>query len=100
MSVKSKRRPTVRRTNNAPVVKRLVKKDIIRNVAPRRHKRKSGYYDEVDKKALQLMSKLRVDWHPDEDKLLLVCKVGLMYLFPSWRSITVSLNVVRDILHK
>ncbi|XP_026479177.1 general transcription factor 3C polypeptide 1-like [Ctenocephalides felis] len=100
MLVKSKKRAAVKKSSSVPFIKRIVKKDIVREIAPRRQRRKPANYDEIDKQALQRMSKLRVDWHPDEDRLLLLCKVGLMYLFPNWRSVTISVYIVRDILHK
>lgn len=56
-------------------------------------------YDEVDREALSLMKKLRVDWRPDEDNFLLLCKVGLLYLCPNSRKQTITSNTIRDILH-
>ncbi|GLH04289.1 Uncharacterized protein GBIM_10026 [Gryllus bimaculatus] len=74
------------------------------NVVRRIEARKSRvphkpFYDEVDLKALHLMSKLRVEWSTEEDTLLLLCKVASMYLCPNPRQQTIALSSVRDILH-
>lgn len=45
------------------------------------------------------MKKLRVDWRPDEDNFLLLCKVGLLYLCPSGRKQCITSNTIRDVLH-
>ncbi len=45
------------------------------------------------------MKKLRVDWRPDEDNFLLLCKVGLLYLCPSSRKQSITSNTIRDVLH-
>lgn len=55
-------------------------------------------YDEVDKTALRLMSKLRVDWKEEEDHTLLSCKLAILYLNPP-QGCGVAFQAVRDILH-
>lgn len=45
------------------------------------------------------MKKLRVDWRPDEDNLLLLCKVGVLYLCPNSRKQSITSNTIRDVLH-
>ncbi|KFB46014.1 AGAP002656-PA-like protein [Anopheles sinensis] len=58
-------------------------------------------YDDVDKRALTAMSKLRVKWTVKEDQLLQACRVALMYLYGNRRvsSCPVHSAVYRDILH-
>lgn len=56
------------------------------------------HYDEVDKTALKLMNKLRVDWKEEEDQTLLTCKLALLYLNPPVGCGT-SFQAIRDILH-
>ncbi|KAB7499102.1 General transcription factor 3C polypeptide 1 [Armadillidium nasatum] len=60
---------------------------------------KKPYYDEEDRAALRRMSKLRVDWSPAEDSLLLLCKVSSAYLFPHKKGQIITFCVVRDLLH-
>ncbi|KAJ9600248.1 hypothetical protein L9F63_009473, partial [Diploptera punctata] len=81
---------------------RVVKaKNVVRRVMPRKkNKAHKPYYDEIDMKALQLMSKLRVEWSPKEDNLLLLCKVAAMYLCPYPRKQTITFPMIRDILHE
>lgn len=55
-------------------------------------------YDDIDKMALQHMNKLRVDWNPQEDNFLLLCKVAHMYLNPSNRLLLPG-QIVRDLVH-
>ncbi|KAG7208455.1 hypothetical protein KM043_014681 [Ampulex compressa] len=74
-------------------------KSFVRRVQPRKQKsRPRTKYDEVDYRALQRMHKLRVDWEPHEDKILLVCKVAMMYLCPNPRKQMVTFTTVRDVL--
>lgn len=54
-------------------------------VKKKKKKRVHNKYDEVDKLALQHMSKLRVDWNQQEDNFLLLCKTVQMYLTPNNR---------------
>lgn len=75
------------------------KKSYVRRVLPRKITvKKRVKYDEVDYKALQRMDKLRVDWEPHEDNVLLMCKVAMMYLFPNPRKQFVTFIAVRDTL--
>ena len=75
------------------------KKAYVRRVMPRKQTvRNRVKYDEVDYRALQRMDKLRVDWEPHEDNILLMCKVAMMYLFPNPRKQFVSFIAVRDAL--
>lgn len=68
-------------------------------VQPQRKRVRQPCYDDIDKEALSLMKKLRVDWRPDEDNFLLLCKVGLLYLCPNSRKQSITSNTIRDILH-
>lgn len=56
------------------------------------------HYDEVDKTALKLMNKLRVDWKEEEDQTLLTCKLALLYLNPPV-GCGATFQAIRDILH-
>lgn len=61
-------------------------------------KRNRNNYDDIDRMALQHMNKLRVDWNPQEDNFLLLCKVAQMYLNPSNR-LSMPAQIVRDLIH-
>lgn len=63
-----------------------------------RRSRKQNY-DEIDKQALKLMIKLRVTWNPIEDNLIMLCKIAILYLYPSERKHLINFGTVRDILH-
>nr|XP_050861343.1 general transcription factor 3C polypeptide 1 [Vespula vulgaris] len=78
--------------------RRSKQKSFIRRVLPKKGKKSRVKYDEIDYRALQLMHKLRVDWQPHEDNILLVCKVAMMYLCPNPRKQVVTFNMVRDVL--
>ncbi|KAK0180773.1 hypothetical protein PV327_003123 [Microctonus hyperodae] len=71
---------------------------IVRRVLPRKRKNRRAKYDDIDYSALQRMEKLRVDWSPREDNILLVCKVVMMYLARNPRSQVVTFAAVRDVL--
>ncbi|XP_015188892.1 PREDICTED: general transcription factor 3C polypeptide 1 [Polistes dominula] len=77
---------------------RSKQKSFIRRVLPKKGRKSRVKYDEIDYRALQLMHKLRVDWKPHEDNILLICKVAMMYLCPNHRKQVVSFNMVRDVL--
>ncbi|OAD53659.1 General transcription factor 3C polypeptide 1 [Eufriesea mexicana] len=74
-------------------------KSYVRRVLPRKcsNKRRTKY-DEIDYRALQRMHKLRVDWEPYEDKILLICKVAMVYLCPNPRKQVITFSAVRDVL--
>lgn len=55
-------------------------------------------YNEIDKMALNQMTKLRVDWSTEEDTVILFCKVAMLYLCPNPRKQGVPMCTVRDIL--
>lgn len=74
----------------------IVRKKTI--VVKNKKKRASAKYDDIDKMALQYMSKLRVDWNPQEDNFLLLCKVAQMYLLPNNR-LMVPGQLIRDLIH-
>ncbi|XP_058811825.1 general transcription factor 3C polypeptide 1 [Topomyia yanbarensis] len=64
-------------------------------------KKRKTYYDQVDRQALMLMKKLRVDWNRSEDAILLACRVAAEYIYngaPRAGSIINSV-LYRDILH-
>ncbi|XP_034950383.1 general transcription factor 3C polypeptide 1 [Chelonus insularis] len=72
---------------------------VLRKVMPRKVKtRKRVKYDDIDYSALQHMAKLRVDWDPREDNILLVCKVVMLYLCPNPRKQLITFPAVRDVL--
>lgn len=74
-------------------------KSFVRKVLPRKiNPRLKVKYDDVDFCALQQMDKLRVDWNPHEDNILLMCKVAMMYLCPNPRKQLITFTAVRDIL--
>ncbi|KZC03777.1 General transcription factor 3C polypeptide 1 [Dufourea novaeangliae] len=74
-------------------------KSYVRRVLPRKSTtRKRTKYDEVDYGALQRMHKLRVDWDSYEDKVLLICKVAMVYLCPNPRKQVITFSMVRDVL--
>lgn len=70
----------------------------MRRVMPRKKGARRLKYDEDDYRAMQRMHKLRVDWEPHEDNILLVCKVATMYLSPNPRKQVVTFIAVRDVL--
>ncbi|XP_033321902.2 general transcription factor 3C polypeptide 1 [Megalopta genalis] len=77
----------------------IKQKSYVRRVLPRKcSNRKKMKYDEVDYRALQRMNKLRVDWDPCEDKILLICKVAMVYLCPNARKQIITFSMVRDVL--
>jgi general transcription factor 3C polypeptide 1 len=47
--------------------------------------RRLPMYDDIDKDALRIMMKLRVDWQPYEDNNLLLCRVAMKYFSPGGR---------------
>uniref|UniRef100_A0A6V7I8R1 Uncharacterized protein n=1 Tax=Bracon brevicornis TaxID=1563983 RepID=A0A6V7I8R1_9HYME len=72
---------------------------IVRRVLPRKKTSRSKVkYDDIDHSALQNMEKLRVDWDPKEDNILLVCRVVMTYLCPNPRRQLISFAAVRDVL--
>ncbi|XP_012153954.1 general transcription factor 3C polypeptide 1 isoform X2 [Megachile rotundata] len=74
-------------------------KSYVRRVLPRKcNSKRRTKYDEIDYRALQRMHKLRVDWEPHEDKILLVCKIVMMYLCSNPRRQVITFSTVRDIL--
>ncbi|XP_076762945.1 general transcription factor 3C polypeptide 1 [Xylocopa sonorina] len=74
-------------------------KSYVRRVLPRKRSSKRRIkYDEVDYRALQRMHKLRVDWEPHEDKILLICKEAMVYLCPNPRKQVITFSAVRDVL--
>lgn len=78
------------RRRTKPVLRKrtaLVKKKRIRNK-----------YDDIDRIALKHMNKLRVDWNPQEDDFLLLCKVASLYLNPRNR-LLIPGQILRDLIH-
>ncbi|XP_050083732.1 general transcription factor 3C polypeptide 1 [Anopheles aquasalis] len=73
-----------------------------RMVNPRKQQiSRRGSLDEVDRRALRLMTKQRSKWDESEDQVLLMCRVALMYLYgdPLRPVTTISITTIRDILH-
>ncbi|XP_015124460.1 general transcription factor 3C polypeptide 1 [Diachasma alloeum] len=74
---------------------------IVRRVLPRKQQKKGRSkvkYDDIDYSALQKMDKLRVEWDPREDNILLVCRVVMTYLCPNPRRQVINCTAVRDVL--
>lgn len=71
---------------------------IVRKKTTTKRKRNSKKYDDIDRMALQHMNKLRVDWNPQEDNFLLLCRVAQMYLNPTNR-VSMPGQLVRDLIH-
>eukprot|EP00094_Tigriopus_californicus_P009796 TCALIF_09445-PA protein Name:"Similar to Gtf3c1 General transcription factor 3C polypeptide 1 (Rattus norvegicus)" AED:0.03 eAED:0.04 QI:37/0.71/0.62/1/0.85/0.87/8/0/1945 len=86
----AKAKPT---RSTSHVVKRVIKPRV-------KNTERRPYYDEVDKSALRLMRKLRVDWSAQEDSFLLLCKVAGSYLCKNSRNQMVQYTWVRDLLHR
>ncbi|XP_035796337.1 general transcription factor 3C polypeptide 1-like [Anopheles albimanus] len=73
-----------------------------RMVNPRKQQlSRRGTLDEVDRRALRLMTKQRSKWDESEDQVLLMCRVALMYLYgdPLRPVTTINMTTIRDILH-
>lgn len=79
--------------------KRSSRKTLVRKVPLPKASKKKPYYDDADLEALNLMSKLRVEWTPPEDNILLLCKVASSYLSPNIRHQIISMTTWRDLLH-
>lgn len=80
---------------------KIKQKTIIREVVPKTMpKRRKPIYDEIDKIALTKMAKLRTDWSPIEDHILLLCTTASLYMCPNRRRQIISFTVIRDILHR
>ncbi|XP_076321577.1 general transcription factor 3C polypeptide 1 [Tachypleus tridentatus] len=96
---KAKRKIEGKSNENLP--KKKEKSDVtIRKIQGRKTKEKRPFYDEKDKAALMCMSKLRVDWKPEEDSFILLGKVGSCFLNPNYSNMVVRWTVIRDLLHK
>ncbi|XP_054279271.1 general transcription factor 3C polypeptide 1-like [Macrosteles quadrilineatus] len=78
--------------------KKLLIKKTVRMLQNRRASMRKPYYDQVDREALLKMSKLRVDWSPKEDNLLLLCKVAFV-IFQNIGKRYQNLITVRQLLH-
>ncbi|XP_004450524.2 general transcription factor 3C polypeptide 1 [Dasypus novemcinctus] len=57
------------------------------------------YHDEADQSALQRMTRLRVTWSMQEDRLLILCRIASNVLNTKVKGPFVPWQVVRDILH-
>lgn len=75
------------------------KTKVLFRIKEKRVRVRNPHYDEVDKHALTLMNKLRVEWSRAEDNMILLCKVGMMYFTTNSKKQTITSQVVRDILH-
>lgn len=72
---------------------------LYRKIKEKRVRVRNPTYDEIDKTALTLMNKLRVEWSRAEDNMILLSKVGMMYFTTNTKKQTITSHVVRDILH-
>ncbi|XP_075236331.1 general transcription factor 3C polypeptide 1 [Lycorma delicatula] len=75
----------------------------IRHIKPtKKLLHRKPYYDQIDKEALKHMSKLRVDWSQEEDRVLLICKIASAFICPHTRKqINANMFVTfREILHR
>ncbi|XP_075420767.1 general transcription factor 3C polypeptide 1 isoform X2 [Tenrec ecaudatus] len=66
---------------------------------PEDKSRKTRYHDETDQSALQRMTRLRVAWSMQEDRLLIFCRIASNVLNTKVKGPFVPWQVVRDILH-
>lgn len=91
---------TGRKNEALPSHQSSKQKSFVRRVMPRKKsvRKPRLKYDEDDYRAMQRMEKLRVDWEPHEDNILLVCKVAMTYLSPNPRKQLVGFIAVRDVL--
>lgn len=87
-------------TDSCPGVQQHLKRVKIRTVRKTFKTKRKPYYDDKDKAAIKKMSKQRVDWTPQEDSFLLLCKVASLFLNPKMRCLVVPFFVVRDLLHE
>lgn len=76
------------------------RKKVIRQILPKKSKKKRPRYDEKDKLCFTRMSRCRIDWSQVEDNVLMLCTVADRYLCPNRRRQWVEYTVMRDILHK
>ncbi|KAI1284861.1 General transcription factor 3C polypeptide 1 [Halotydeus destructor] len=106
---RGKKRKKAGNDSNEDTVKSLEEKEPKRKKRKKPRKPKAEHlnrgrkptYDEKDRVALQLMKKQRVNWTPQEDNFLLLCRVTSVVLDPKCPFKTcVSRNVLRDELHK
>ncbi|XP_025073362.1 LOW QUALITY PROTEIN: general transcription factor 3C polypeptide 1 [Pogonomyrmex barbatus] len=89
---------TGRKNEALPSHQSSKQKSFVRRVMPRKQSVRKLKYDEDDYRAMQRMNKLRVEWEPHEDNILLVCKVATTYLSPNPRKQIVGFTAVRDVL--
>ncbi|XP_006896693.1 PREDICTED: general transcription factor 3C polypeptide 1 [Elephantulus edwardii] len=75
-------------------IKRKKKEDL-----PEEKGRKPRYHDEADQSALQRMTRLRVTWSMQEDRLLIFCRIASSILNTKVKGPFVPWQVVRDVLH-
>ncbi|XP_072568646.1 general transcription factor 3C polypeptide 1 [Paramormyrops kingsleyae] len=80
------------RTVKAPRKKRRVAK-------PEKKRIRLPFHDEADRSALLRMTRQRVTWSPQEDSLLMLCRVASHFLNRKIRKPFVPWQVVRDLLH-
>ncbi|KAM6155909.1 general transcription factor 3C polypeptide 1 [Rhynchocyon petersi] len=85
-----------RRLRRDPVrkIKRKKKEDL-----PEDKTKKVRYHDEADQCALQRMTRLRVAWSVQEDRLLIFCRIASSVLNSKVKGPFVPWQVVRDVLH-
>ncbi|XP_058013284.1 general transcription factor 3C polypeptide 1 isoform X3 [Ahaetulla prasina] len=88
--------------------RKRLKKDMVKKTKKRKRKRdenpeaknpKPRYHDEVDRRALQRMTRLRVMWTVQEDSLLMLCRIASNILNAKVKGPFVPWQVVRDIMH-
>ncbi|XP_063171074.1 general transcription factor 3C polypeptide 1 [Candoia aspera] len=88
--------------------RKRLKKDVVRKTKRRKRKRgenpeeksqRPRYHDEVDRRALQRMTRLRVTWTVQEDSLLMLCRIASNILNTKVKGPFVPWQVVRDIMH-
>uniref|UniRef100_A0A8C5S921 Ral transcription factor IIIC subunit 1 n=1 Tax=Laticauda laticaudata TaxID=8630 RepID=A0A8C5S921_LATLA len=82
--------------------RKRLKKDTVKKTKKRKRKRGNTsprYHDEVDRRALQRMTRLRVMWTVQEDSLLMLCRIASNVLNAKVKGPFVPWQVVRDIMH-
>ena len=76
-----------------------IRKRILQQRVP--SKPRKPYYDDKDRAALRLMTKLRVEWTEKEDSFLLLCKVAGAFISSNLRQYQhINYTLVRNLLHK
>lgn len=96
--VKRKKNTPETRNTTMPTIPRKPKVKVVEKQKSRINRQ--PIYDDVDKEALKHMHKLRVDWSPEEDRVLLLCRVAIMYIALQAKKQVTIFQRIRDCLHR